>query len=395
MGLAEPAAAAPRRAFLHVGAPKTGTTYLQGVLWRNHAALRQAGLHVLGGSRSDHYRAGKDLMEVPFDPADPGVDWSGAWDRLASAAAGSSSPTVVISDEHLASLSPDQVRRAVDGLAPREVHVVYATRNLRGLMPSEWQEFVKHGSTLDYTAWSTKVLTTPRRGPGRWFWSVHDATDVVARWSTAVPVQQVHVITMPPPSAGRDELWHRFAGVVGVDPQAASDFDVAGNTSLGLTQTEVLRRVNLVLPDDFPRWHRTGLVRDVLASKVLSRQGETSQPSLPHDLQKRLVARGERAIRGLGDSGCDIVGDLADLRVVADRGDEEVPPTSEDLLGTAVEAIAGLMSHMARMRDSRRPEPPTARRVRDRVVAWGDRNRAVALAVDRYRQVRSRLREGG
>jgi len=32
------------RAVVHVGAPKTGSTYLQAVLWRNRAALRAAGV---------------------------------------------------------------------------------------------------------------------------------------------------------------------------------------------------------------------------------------------------------------------------------------------------------------------------------------------------------------
>jgi hypothetical protein len=44
-----------QRVFLHVGSPKTGTTYLQGVLWRNREALRRQGLLLPLDSVGDHY----------------------------------------------------------------------------------------------------------------------------------------------------------------------------------------------------------------------------------------------------------------------------------------------------------------------------------------------------
>ena len=62
-----------------------------------------------GDDQGQHYRAGHDLRGLRFDPADPGVDWTGAWERMASRAGESSAPVVVVSDEHLASLHPDQV----------------------------------------------------------------------------------------------------------------------------------------------------------------------------------------------------------------------------------------------------------------------------------------------
>jgi hypothetical protein len=386
-----------RRAYVHVGAPKTGTTYLQGVLWRNRAALQDAGVHVVGRGPGDHYRAGKDLMEVPFDPADPGADWLGAWDSRAAAAAASSAATVVISDEHLASLNPEQVARAVAGLAPREVHVIYAMRNLQGLLPSEWQEYVKHGSTLSFEEWSRQVITTPRTGPGRWFWRVHDGAGVVRRWSSGVPEAQIHLMTLPPKAAGPDALWQRFAGIIGVDPSVATNFDVAANTSLSLAETEVLRRVNAALPQDFPRWHRTGLVRDVLAVKVMTGSG-SGRPGLAADLQPDLARRAQRTVKALRQCQCDVVGDLSLLRVGPEPVAGDPVPDEAELLRSAVDSIAGLLVHMAWMRDDRRRSEgrlrqamrraPVMHRLRGRVVSWEDRNRGVATALRVYRRTR-------
>ena len=43
-----------QRVFLHVGLPKTGTTYVQTVLWRNRAALAEQGLVYPGPRRREH-----------------------------------------------------------------------------------------------------------------------------------------------------------------------------------------------------------------------------------------------------------------------------------------------------------------------------------------------------
>jgi len=396
--MSSPMAERPRRAFVHVGAPKTGTTYLQGVLWRNKAALLDAGAHVLGENRNDHYRAGHDLRDIPFDPADPRVDWTGAWDIMCRLAAASPAPTVVVSDEHLASLSDEQVRRAVDGLAPREVHVIYASRALGGLLPSEWQEYVKHGSKFDYETWARKVLTTPRKGPGRWFWSVHDPVGVVTRWSSQVPLDRIHVITMPPPSAGPDELWHRFAGVLGVDPAVATDFDVAGNVSLGWAETEVLRRVNQSLPEGFPRWHHIALTRDLLAVKVLGAASSRGRPQLPDELEEIVQRRSRKAMKGLAASGCEVVGDVAELASPPRSGATRSEPTAEELLDTSVRAIAGLLVNQAQRRDERRhTEPgmrerlqalPRLRRLRGTMLAWEERSSVVAAVRRRVAMTR-------
>ncbi len=391
-----------RRAFLHVGAPKTGTTYLQGVLWRNQEALEAVGLHVVGTRRRDHYLAGHDLRDLPFDPADPGLDWTGAWDTLAKIAASSDAENVVISDEHLASLTPAQVRRAVDSLAPREVHVLYATRNLGGLMPSEWQEFVKHRSTLTFEAWARKVLGSATKGPGRWFWSVHDPVDVVDRWATHVERANIHVMVMPPTAADKNDLWNRFASIIGVDPASATDFEVEANTSLGLPETELLRRVNLALPDDFPRWHQTGLTRDLLAVKVLGARSPAGRPQLPPELHARLVARASSAISGLRASGCDVVGDLDDLVVPDEALPGDPAPDDAAVLDAAVAAVSGLLVQMARMRDDRHRWEGRLRRqldslapslrLRSHLVALESRNRYAAAVGARLRAVRDRRR---
>ena len=389
-----------KRAYIHVGAPKTGTTFLQGVLWQNRVSLKAAGLHIVGNGPGDHYRAGHDIREVPYDPLDPRPDWGGSWQVLSSLAAASDADAVVISDEHLASLTPEQAERAVAALQPRETHVIYASRNLARLVPSEYQEYVKHRSKLTYAEWTARVFNRRDRGPGRWFWSVHDPVGVVDRWTTALPPQRFHLMTLPPPGSPRDQLWLRFCSVVGIDPAAASEFDVAGNDSLGLAEAEVLRRVNVELPADFPRWHHSGIARDILAVQILGQRSRSGRPPLPKPLQRKVLEQTDFNIQKLGASGCHIVGDLAELEVGDAFATADSPPTSEEVLDAAVDGIAGLLVRMGQMRDDRREaegrlrrqlrESASMTRTRTRVAARLDRTRLGSKALSKYRHYRGR-----
>jgi len=397
-----PRASGPRRkrVFLHVGAPKTGTTYIQGVLWSNRSALKEAGLHVVGASRGDHYRGGHDLRDIPYDPKDPRPDWTGAWDVLAGLANESDADSVVISDEHLAALTPDQVERAIAALRTREVHVVYATRNLARLLPSEWQEFVKHGSQLSFDEWTQKIFGSRTKGPGKWFWSVHDPVDVIERWSSHVPVDRIHVLTLPLPGADKNELWRRFCSVVDVDPDAATEFEVAGNDSLGVAEAELLRRVNAALPETFPVWHHRFLGRDVLATKMLSPRSKGGKPQLPESVRPLVLERSEKSIAGIRESGVDLVGDLAEIEITEDLAAGEPLPSDGEILDASVDAIALLLVRMGRMRDDRRKAEGKLRRqmresapmvrARTRLAGVADRTKLGSKALDRYRSFRMR-----
>ena len=45
-----------RRAFLHVGTAKSGTSFLQDLWWQQHDELRDRGLLLPGDGRRDHFR---------------------------------------------------------------------------------------------------------------------------------------------------------------------------------------------------------------------------------------------------------------------------------------------------------------------------------------------------
>ena len=72
-----------RTVYFHVGLPKTGTTYLQTLLWNNAEELRGQGVLMPGRSVREHLWASGAVREDPkLDRRGP--EAAGAWDRPAS-----------------------------------------------------------------------------------------------------------------------------------------------------------------------------------------------------------------------------------------------------------------------------------------------------------------------
>ncbi len=177
------------RVFLHIGEPKTGTTFLQQVMWRNRAALAGQGLVLPGHHPQDHFRASQDLREIPKLPSDPAGSWTGEWEILASEAR-QAQRVAVISHELFSAADALQAERAVQSLRPAEVHLVITVRDIASLLPAEWQETVKHRNSRSWDDWLGDVIDRESVSPDRrqwWFWRVHDTLAILDLWSQHLP----------------------------------------------------------------------------------------------------------------------------------------------------------------------------------------------------------------
>ena len=198
----------PPRVVLHVGEPKTGTTFLQQVMWRNRAALAGQGVVLPGHHPQDHFRASQVLREIQKLPSDPAGSWTGEWDILATEArqAHQAQQVAVISHELFSAADDAQAKLALQSLQPAEVHLVITVRDIASLLPAEWQETVKHRNARGWDDWLADVIDRESvlgRPPREWwFWRVHDTLAILDLWSRHLPAENVHVITAPPATAG-------------------------------------------------------------------------------------------------------------------------------------------------------------------------------------------------
>lgn len=370
--------------YLHVGEPKTGTTFLQQVMWQNRPELAQHGVLLPGLRPLAHWRATQDLCEIEQAPGDPIGSFAGAWDRLARRAL--SAPRVaVISHELFAAANAEQAGRAVASLDDAEVHVVLTVRDMATLLPAEWQESVKHRATRAWDAWLADVIDRESTDPDRrqwWFWRVHDTLEILRAWSAHVPSERVHVITVPPRTAARDLLWQRFADVIGVDPAAADTSRASSNASLGLAEVELVRRINQALPQQMPDWSYMHTVKDFLAQDVLAGRPSAGQLELPAERDGWAYAQGELLVDGLKASDYDVVGDLDDLLPQPSSGPryQSSDVTSEQILDASVHAIVALVAERVAARESAQPlerSGPQQPTVKAALIAVSDRHPAL------------------
>ncbi|MGH3509367.1 MAG: hypothetical protein ACRDPI_03965, partial [Nocardioidaceae bacterium] len=180
------------RVFLHVGLPKTGTTYLQSILWANKDALADQDLLLPGFSARQHLWASGVVREDPrLSRRSPRAVH--AWTGLTEEINGWPGDALV-SHEFFAGASERQAARAMVDLEDAEVHVVVTAREIVSLVTARWQEYVKNGSTVPIDGYPMSEEISPTQ---EWDWGTMDVADVLRRWGATLPPERVHVLTMP------------------------------------------------------------------------------------------------------------------------------------------------------------------------------------------------------
>ncbi|MGZ4438069.1 MAG: DUF6752 domain-containing protein [Nocardioidaceae bacterium] len=343
------------RVYVHVGAPKSGTTYLQRVLEQNRGPLAEAGVLVVGESHLDLVHAG---MAVRQDPrlADLPPRAGKAWQRLVDQIRAWAGPTAILSYELLGGASAEQVRRALADLDGLEVHVVVSARDFAKAVPSAWQEKLKFAFTTRLEDWRPRPEEDGPRA--EWGWRTMDPSGVAARWGAGLPPEHVHIVTVPSTGAPRDELWRRFAAACSLDvPGLRTDVPRA-NESMSVVAAELLRRVNERIGAPITGNREQAVwIRDTLAHGVLAKLGRE-----PIGLTEEQLAdareRSAAAIATLSASGYDIQGDVEDLRASEVEARTPGQVTEAELLDTAVRAIVELLVLVRARSTPRRGERP-------------------------------------
>jgi hypothetical protein len=326
------------RVFLHIGLPKTGTTYLQKALWLNKDSLGAAGLLLPGRHQRRHLLAALDILQDPTLGSRPG-DTDSPWGDIVEEVLAWPGD-VLVTHEFLASASPRQIRRAVDSFPDVEVHVVLTVRDMVDLAISRWQEWVRNGGRRPIDKYPPKGRYVPA---DPWGWGSFDLADVLERWGSVVPHERIHVLPMSPDSADATELLTRMLTAIGHADLEVETPQQHANTSLGIVETELLRRINPLLTGFRSAADRGTWIRGYLAGpKIMATSGERFRPS-PETVAE-LVRRGERAVAMLRTGGYDVLGDL-DLLAPADVRERRHPSevTDAEQLESAVRVIAALL----------------------------------------------------
>ncbi|MBJ7358177.1 hypothetical protein [Nocardioides sp.] len=349
------------RAVLHVGLPKTGTSFLQGVLRGNAEVLERHGVRLPDGSKTPSqqlflavlYLTGRS--ETWGRSADAGRR---AWERFA-ADVRRRGGTTVISSETLCLATDEQIGRILSDLrgvsGEVDVDVVVTVRDPARQVPAEYQEGVKHGRRLSYPKFLDTVLAPDgadgkRGSTRRRFWNAQDPVAVLDRWAARVGPEHCHVVTCPPPGADPTLLWSRMAHVLGVDEVAVEMPPREVNTSLGAVQIEVLRRLNRRVTRQGNERVYGDVVKRLYAGTILRGQGG-DKLRLPAAYADRVRSLASEWVEQLTERGYPVSGDLADLVPEVPERDAETRTGAATMLVSSLDATAELLREVERLRE--------------------------------------------
>lgn len=324
------------RLALHVGAMKTGTSYLQSRLFANKAALADRGVMLPGRRWPTQVRAVWGLLNGEGDQ----------WRRMARRITAHEGLSIV-SMELLAAAPLDKARALRESVGV-DIDVVITARDLNRSIPAMWQESVRNGRTWTYDRYveaaadnrpgSGDARRALRPGPGRHFWRQQDLVAHARTWAEVVGPDHVTVVTIPPPGASRDLLWQRFTSTVGLAPDGLAPGEFA-HESLGAASAQVMRHFNEVFSATGLSFSQSRVARkDVLAAQVLGRH-KAKEPGIGLSVAPWVVEETERAVADLQALGVRLNGAWADLDPVDVPG---IDPGTLDDAAVADAAILGL-----------------------------------------------------
>ncbi|WP_170225069.1 hypothetical protein [Nocardioides albertanoniae] len=362
-----------RRVVLHIGAMKSGTTYLQGALYKNKGLLAERGFLVPGTRWRHQIEAVLDVKGRSKHPQGDSV--AGAWDRLV-AEVDEWDGTALISVELLAPVGQGTVDRVASSFSGVTPEIVLSLRDINRQIPSMWQELVQNGSDWTWSEFLSSVKKSRpgaaerhRTKPGKRFWSEQDMVSIARRWAQAGPL---HLVTVPPPGSPPLLLLERFGAAMGFDPEGLKSAPPR-NTSLGTATVEVLRGLNAELNDRGLAYPAAMGLRKHTLGKHLMPKLTIDDPriGLAAPRWTRAFTRDQDAqLRGLDAT---VHGDLGDLAPVDVSGIDPREVTHDQVRDAAVASYAALRSDL-----NKKLADPT---IPDEVIDPGAGRKASARAV--------------
>ena len=196
----------------------------------------------------------------------------------------------------------------VADLAPAEVHLVVTAREPLGLFTASWQESVKNRDTTPDGRLRPHRVDGEHRACGTGAPSTSAGCSSGGR--RAFPPERVHVLPLPGTDAPRREIWDRFAGLLGVDPDSVRP------------DPELPERVHGrgrgrdAAPDQ-PRTSATSTppstaaptsARFLADERLVPRNGDPFWPA--EERVEEIRTRGDAAVDYIAAQGFDVIGDL-------------------------------------------------------------------------------------
>jgi len=322
---------------------KTGTSYLQEVLRQHKAALADDGILFPGANGwSDQVMATKDVLGLHVSP-EIAHRADGAWDRLRDEMLQFEGRASVVSMEFMSFARRELAAKVANSLRNVELHVILTVRDASRVIPAQWQESTQNRDIASWQEYAAAVLAGADRDNPAWraFQRALNIPRILRAWSGAVPPERMHVVLVPAPGSPPDQLWTRFASVVGIDAERFPPLPGERNVSLGYASADLMRRVNAHLTDlEQTTYGRT--VKRHLCKRILSARRDEPKMSMNRQLGEFSLDWNRNMADAIARQGCEVVGELTDLDVAPTTVEILEPPDQRQVLGAAADAVNGM-----------------------------------------------------
>jgi hypothetical protein len=301
------------RLYLHVGLPKSGSTYLQSVLGNNRGELKEQSYIYPFVHQEGMFHAAVEMAGSPKRWGLEREQVQGTFESLLRRGRRVGG-TVVISHEIFGWADEDQIGRIKELVEDFEVHVVVTVRDLGHTMTAEWQERVKNGALFTFEEYAAGILEHLPDGVAEAdFWPSQNLVALLGRWQALAPPERIHVVVTPPGGAAPGVLWGRFAEAIGLAPDNIGLTDVSRrNESLGVGQIAFLRDVLKALDGRLEQPWRSRVAKRWFAQTLLSR-ARSPRAVTPPKVAERLSRVSQSWIDEVRSGGFRVHGDLAEL----------------------------------------------------------------------------------
>ncbi|GLZ02937.1 hypothetical protein Acsp03_04040 [Actinomadura sp. NBRC 104412] len=339
---------------LHIGLQKSGTTFLQHMLYDNRDVLAEAGfcypvsLDWGKGKRTvpNHEWSSYGLLgtEFPWVSKRRAANKAAAWQALADQVA-TWPGTVLLSAEALSVIRAPAIGRLLDALGCDDVEVLVTARSLGRSLPSLWQQHVRNGKYTGFERYLESLAEWRERGPDyiesdpdSHLWRAFVLSGLVRRWSAA-GVNRVRAVTTPgrPPEV----LWHRFVEALGLPQLAQAEPTQEWHRAhAGLTapETLVLASLNRLLNENRWKQRDADRLRDAVTERFQTREERGGKIVIPPEWRPTVAEWNREDLSALSGMGAEILGDIADLRYDPD-GESGSAPTAEETGRAGADAL--------------------------------------------------------
>ena len=344
---------APKTVYLHIGAPKTGTTYLQDTLWTNKDELERAGVLVPGHHRYARVHAVREVLD--WNPAGPDPE-PARWRRIAREVRRWGGESAVLSQEFLCRMTDEQTHAVVDSFHGPSVRAVLTVRDISRLVTAQWQTAMRSRHTWTYTDYTAAVAGTGDEPSTRdmydHFWIRHNYHVILQRWIAEVGSENVSVVTVPQSGADPEELWRRFCQACEIDASTHGAAETK-HESLGAASAELMRRFNQhdTVRSMSLKAYRRSVNTAISRRGLVNRRGKEPSLALPLEHSDWAVRTADDMITMIAGLGVRVIGDLEDLRPRPASSAPVVPEQlpSADLLSACIDGLAGLVTEHANL----------------------------------------------